>query len=228
MATAVRVAPEILDTWPGYVAVVVMADGVRNGPSDEPSEGLLADAERAVLGSGLERAADDPRIGAWRRAFSEFGAKPSRYPSSAESLVGRVLKGGSLPRINALVDTYNAVSVRHLIPVGGEDLDRLQGHLRLVRAAGDERFDTSDGAIDPPRPGEVVWRDDLGVTCRRWNWRQGSRTQLTATTERAFFVFDRLPPLAPEALDAAVDELVGHLRARSPDARARIERPTPS
>lgn len=223
MATAVHVAPEILSAWPDYLAIVVMAERVRNGPSDERSERLLRDAERSVHESGLSRAADDPRIAAWRSAFSDFGAKPSRYPSSAESLLARVLKEGSLPRINALVDTYNAVSVRHVIPVGGEDLDRLQGDLRLVRASGDEAFDGSDG---PPRPGEAVWRDDVGVTCRRWNWRQGRRTQLTDATERAFFVFDRLPPLEPEALEAAVDELVGHLRARSPDVQVRIERPT--
>jgi DNA/RNA-binding domain of Phe-tRNA-synthetase-like protein len=222
MAAAVQVAPQILDTWPDYMAVVVIAGRVGNGPSDEVSERLLADAERTVRASTLVRAADDPRIAAWRHAFSEFGAKPSSYPSSAESLVGRVLKGGSLPRINALVDTYNAVSLRHVVPVGGEDLDRLEGDLRLVRAAGDEAFDGPDGT---PRPGEVVWRDDLGVTCRRWNWRQGSRTRLTAATERAFFVFDRLPPLEPESLDAAVEELVGHLRARSPGVRVRIERP---
>jgi hypothetical protein len=77
-----------------------------------------------------------------------------------------------------------------------------------------------------PRPGEVVWRDDLGVTCRRWNWRQGWRTQLTEASTRAFFVFDGLPPLEAGALDAAVDELVGHLRDRSPDVRLRLERPT--
>jgi DNA/RNA-binding domain of Phe-tRNA-synthetase-like protein len=223
MTTAVHVAPEILRSWPDYIAVVVMAEGVRNGPSDDLSEPLLADAERTARESGLARPADDPRIAAWRSAFSEFGAKPSSYPSSAESLLARVLKGRSLPRINALVDTYNAVSLRHVVPVGGEDLDRLQGDLRLVRAGGDEHFDGPDGT---PRPGEVVWRDDVGVTCRRWNWRQGGRTRLTEASERAFFVFDRLPPLEPEALEAAVDELVGHLRARSQGVQVRIERPT--
>jgi DNA/RNA-binding domain of Phe-tRNA-synthetase-like protein len=223
MQAAVHVAPEILRTWPDYVAVVVMAEGVRNGPSDDLSESLLADAARTARESGLARAADDPRIAAWRSAFSDFGAKPSRYPSSAESLLGRVLKGASLPRVSALVDTYNAVSLRHQIPVGGEDLDRLEGGLRLVRADGGEAFDGPDGA---PRPGEVVWRDDVGVTCRRWNWRQGRRTQLTPATERAFFVFDRLPPLEPRAFEAAVEELVGHLYARFPDVQTRIERPT--
>ena len=200
MNIAVHVSPEVAGAWPEYRAVVVVAEGVRNGPSDAASERLVANAEDAARQLGLERAADDPRIAAWRRTFSEFGSKPSRYPSSAEALLARVLKGGELPRINALVDTYNAVSLRHVIPVGGEDLDQLQGDLRLVRAD----------------DGEVVWRDDLGVTCRRWNWRQEPRTRLTEATKNAFFVFDSLPP--QQSLDAAVHELIGHLQARGAEA----------
>jgi DNA/RNA-binding domain of Phe-tRNA-synthetase-like protein len=196
MNVGVHVCPQITAAWPDYRVAVVVAEGVRNGPSDAASERLLADAEGAARQLGLERPADDPRIATWRRAFSEFGSKPSRYPSSAESLLARVLKGGELPRINALVDTYNAVSLRHVIPVGGEDVDELAGDLRLVRA----------------EDGEVVWRDDVGVTCRRWNWRQEPRTQLTEATKNAFFVFDSLPP--QQSLDAAVHELIGHLRAR--------------
>jgi DNA/RNA-binding domain of Phe-tRNA-synthetase-like protein len=201
--TAVHVDSAVREAWPQYRADVVIAEGVRNGPSDEASEGLLAAAEEAARASGLERAADDPRIAVWRTVFSEFGSKPSRYPSSAESLLARVLKGERLPRINALVDTYNAVSLKHVIPVGGEDLDALRGDLRLVRA----------------EDGEVVWRDDIGVTCRRWNWRQGERTRLTDSTTRAFFVFDALAPQTP---DAAVDELIAHLRERSPGAEVRV------
>src|SRR6185312_11697260 len=123
MNVAVHVSPEVAAAWPDYRAVVVIAESVANGPSDEQSERLVAGAERAARELGIERAADDPRVAAWRRVFSEFGAKPSRYPSSAEALLARVLKGGELPRVNALVDTYNAISLRHVIPVGGEDLD---------------------------------------------------------------------------------------------------------
>jgi DNA/RNA-binding domain of Phe-tRNA-synthetase-like protein len=115
--------------------------------------------------------------------------------------------------VNRLVDLYNAVSVRHLVPVGGEDLDRLQGPLRLAVAGGDERFD-APGGVEHPRPGEVVWRDDLGVTCRRWNWRQGTRTRLHEGTTRAFFVVDRLGGLAPGELEEALEELTAALTRR--------------
>jgi DNA/RNA-binding domain of Phe-tRNA-synthetase-like protein len=129
--------------------------------------------------------------------------------------------------VNVLVDLYNAVSVRALTPVGGEDLDCLKGALRLTIANGDEPFDGHDGA---PRPGEIVWRDDAGVTCRRWNWRQGLRTRLTDATTRAFFVFDRLPGLDEKELNDAASQLESLLRARWPRGttqRIRLRRDQP-
>lgn len=149
------------------------------GPFDDESRAQLAAAEDHLRQRGLQRTADHPHLAAWRAAFRAFGAKPSKYPSSAAALAGRVLKGESLPRINLLVDLYNAVSVRHMIPVGGEDAEQLEGTLRLAVASGDEQFDPpGDGTdVETVSPGEIVWRDDRGVTCRRWNWRQGRRTK---------------------------------------------------
>jgi DNA/RNA-binding domain of Phe-tRNA-synthetase-like protein len=126
-----------------------------------------------------------------------------------------------LPRINGLTDLYNAISVLHQVPIGGEDLDHYRGAPRLVRATGDEPFETTAGSepvIDHPQPGEVVWRDDAGVTCRIWNWRQCTRTQLTAQTTRALFILDALAPMPQADLIAAGEELVGALRATSPAA----------
>jgi DNA/RNA-binding domain of Phe-tRNA-synthetase-like protein len=210
-----HVDPAVFAAHPSYAAALVVADAVPNGPSDAAGDALLRAAEETLRARGLERAADDPHVAAWRAAFSAFGAKPSKYNCSAEALAGRVLKGGALPRINRLVDVYNAISVRYMIPVGGEDADRLHGTPRLVVATGDEAFDGADG---PPKPGEIVWRDDAGVTCRRWNWRQGRRTALTEGTSRALFIFDRLEPLPLETLEAAVDELIALLTEGWPGA----------
>jgi len=74
------------------------------------------------------------------------------------------------------------------------------------------------GELEHPQPGEVVWRDDLGVTCRRWNWRQCVRTRLTTQTTRAVFILDALGLLSESELDAATAALVDALRDTSPDA----------
>lgn len=126
------------------------------------------------------------------------------------------------PSRSGRCDAY--VSIRHLLPVGGEDSDRLDGPLRLVIAEGDEPFDPrGDGAaVEHAVPGEVIWRDDRGVTCRRWNWRQGARTQLTEDTRSAFFVLDRLAPMPVNQLDGATAELASGLRALCPDAAVSV------
>jgi DNA/RNA-binding domain of Phe-tRNA-synthetase-like protein len=224
---AVEVDPAIHAAHPDYVVVVLVATGVAGGPSDPAGDAQLDGAEAALRASGLARATEHPHIAAWRAAFSAFGAKPSRYPSSAEALISRVLKGQPLPRVNGLVDLYNAVSVRHVVPVGGEDADRLEGTLRLTVAAGGEPFDPRGEGDEPDvaAAGEIIWRDDRGVTCRRWNWRQGRRTQLTEQTRNAFFVFDRLSGLTVEELHRAVDDLARLLTERSPDCHLqRIQR----
>jgi DNA/RNA-binding domain of Phe-tRNA-synthetase-like protein len=161
-----------------------------------------------------------PHVAAWRDAYRSFGAKPKRTRNSLEALLRRAEAG--LPRVNRLTDLYNAISVLYQIPLGGEDLTRYTGAPRLIRAAGTEPFDTvADGepVTEYPDPGEVVWCDDAGVTCRRWNWRQGRRTQLREDTTAALFILDALDPVTDQALHAAADDLAAHLARLAPGVR---------
>lgn len=210
----IRVDSAVFLRFPTYRLRIVLAFGVRNGPSDSASAALLQSAAKGALerlgGAGL---ASDARIAGWRDIYRQLGIKASSYPSSVEALLRRAAKGGptSLPCINRLVDVYNAVSLRHGLPVGGEDLDQLSGQLVLRFATGHEPSDVADqpdGSASSPGRDEVIWADDLGVTCRRWNWRQGRRTRLTEATRNAYFIVEALTTATPEAdLDSAVSEL---------------------
>jgi len=208
-----RVTPEVLSLRPDYRVLLLAVDGVVPGPSDDASDRLLRDAERAAADAVADRAVEDlPHVAAWREAYRAFGAKPQRTRNSLEALLRRAASG--LPRVNRLTDVYNAVSVLHQIPLGGENLSRYAGPPRLVRATGQELFDTvADGepVVEHPEPGEVVWRDDAGVTCRRWNWRQGRRTALGADTTRALFILDVLAPVTDAEAHAAADDLLEQL-----------------
>jgi DNA/RNA-binding domain of Phe-tRNA-synthetase-like protein len=216
-----RLDPEVAERFPAYTGLIVYAFGLVNGPSDEASVGQLRAAEaEARVAFAETRPADHPHIAAWRAAYGAFGAKPSKYPCSVEALLSRTVKGQDLPPINRVVDLYNAVSLRRVLPVGGEDLDALDGDLILGFATGDEPFDLSEGEaeISHPLPGEVVWADRRGVTCRRWNWRQGRRTRLTESSRNTYFVLDRLAPYSIADLRRAADELIELLAGVSPGA----------
>jgi DNA/RNA-binding domain of Phe-tRNA-synthetase-like protein len=207
---------------PDYRALLLAVDGVVPGLGDQASDALLqaaqAAAREALHGGSAEEL---PHVAAWREAYRAFGAKPQRTRNSLEALLRRAESG--LPRVNRLTDYYNAVSVLHQIPLGGEDLTRYAGPPRLVRATGDEPFDTvADGlaVTEHPDPGEVVWCDEAGVTCRRWNWRQARRTQLRDDTTAALFILDALDPVTDEELRAAADDLVARLTGLGPGVRA--------
>lgn len=211
---------EVLRRHPDYLALVMTARNVRGGPSNESSDRALAAAEdhaRTLLATvPLE---EIPQILQWREAYRSFGVKPRKARSSVESLLRRA--GDGLPRIDVLTDIYNAVSVLHLVPIGGEDLDRYVGAPRLVVAAGDEPFETvasGEAVVEAPSPDEIVWRDDAGVTCRRWNWRQCTRTHLTQSTTNVVFFLDGLSATGRSGLEAAADDLENRLKALTPDA----------
>ena len=212
---------EVFALRPDYRAMLLAVDGLVAGPSDERSDAFLRAAEKAAVEAiGGASPEELPHVAAWREAYRAFGAKPQRTRNSLEALLRRV--SGGLPRVNGLTDVYNAISVLHQVPVGGEDLASYVGAPRLVRATGDEVFATvADGqdAVEHPAPGEVVWCDDEGVTCRRWNWRQGRRTQLTEGTTSALFILDALDPMPDDALRTATDDLVAQLVQLGPDVR---------
>ena len=203
---------------PDYRVMLLAVEGIQPGASDEASETLLQFAEATATEAMNGRKVDEiPHVAAWREAYRAFGTKPQRFRNSLEALMRRA--SGGLPRVNRLTDIYNAMSVLHQVPLGGEDLDRYSGPPRLERATGTEPFDTvADGneVIEYPDSGEVVWCDDAGVTCRRWNWRQARRTQLSDDTTSALFILDALDPMTDEALLAATEDLITHLAAISP------------
>lgn len=205
-----RIDPSVLELYPHLALGVVTARGLDNRGELPAVTAALRLAERRVAET-IDPAtlAEHPRIAPWREAYRQFGAKPKDYPSSVENLVRRVAKGHQLPPINTLVDLYNAVSLRHLLPVGGEDLDLVAGDIELTRAGADEPAVQLLGEAEarPPKPGEVIYRDDHGAICRRFNWKEADRTKLTAATTHAVLVIEALPPVSREELERALAEL---------------------
>lgn len=148
---AASIDDAVLALRPDYRALLIVARGVRGGPSDERSEAALRQAEESVR-SRLDGAAPEslPEIASWREAFLGFGVKPRQARSSVEALVRRLDAG--LPRIDRLTDLYNAVSVEHLIPIGGENLARYVGFRASCGRSGTRRSTRSPTASRSSSP----------------------------------------------------------------------------
>lgn len=202
------VEPPFWSLFPGAQIGVVVARGMDNTRNTDACAMLLRDAmAEAARRIGEADMATHPAVAPWRDAYRAFGIKPAKQRSSIENLL-RSAVAGTLRSINPLVDLYNTVSLRHLLPCGGEDLRAIRGDIRLTRAIGGEAFVPLGSATpQPPQSGEVIYRDDAGVICRAWNWREAERTKLTEQTTDAFLCIEALPPTDAPALAAACTAL---------------------
>lgn len=210
------IAPDIYRIAPGFRAISIT---VQAAPILNPyvGETVLKEACAAVLAGTPEWA--ETHLAAWANVFQGFGAKPKRTPCSADALRKRVLRDGVMPTLDPIVDLYNAVSLQYAVPVGGENISAYQGSPRLVVANGTEPFDTvkeGETAVEYPSQGEVIWCDDIGVTCRRWNWRQGIRTRLSVEAQQMWFILESLPQMPLDKLYEAGKMLTDNLEKMMP------------
>ena len=201
-------ADDFTALFPDALIGTVTVRGLDNTRAGAEAATMLAvQTPKTAKGLPDEDLAMHPAIAPWRAAYARFGVKPSKTRSSIENLL-RSAKAQRLRSINPLVDLYNTVSLKHLLPAGGEDLATVVGDVVLTRATGGEDFVPLGGAVqEPPPAGAVIYRDEVGVICSCWNWREADRTKLTETTTDALLVIEAIPPISRAQLEAALAEL---------------------
>ncbi|MFI8823510.1 B3/4 domain-containing protein [Streptomyces sp. NPDC053431] len=193
--TVFRLAPAVAEAFPDALVALVTATGIRGHEPWPATAAAMDDLERR-LADGTWQPADetDPRIEAWHAAYRSFGTNPRRIRPSVDALGRRFTKKGTLPRINPAVDSYNSVSVRHGLPAGAFDLDRVTGAVDIRPADGSEEFTPlgEPGTVENPRPGEIVYADADIVLTRHWNHRDAHQTCVTEDSTHVTFVLETL------------------------------------
>jgi DNA/RNA-binding domain of Phe-tRNA-synthetase-like protein len=223
---------DIFERFPDLLVGTLLIDGLDNSGCCEEVLPLIRVQEEKIRRSfSRDTLSQEPRIRAWREAYSSFGAKPKKYLSSVESLYRMILKENGLRSINTVVDLYNYVSIKNIVPIGGDDLDRVEGTLRLCVARGDETFlPLNAREREVVKPGEVIYRDDMDVLCRRWNWRESDKTKMTEDTRRLLLVLEALPPISADILEPMIVDLeelvVRHCGGRARTAVLHREAPS--
>ena len=204
-----QVDETLFENFPGLVIGVVVAKDIDNSQDGGRAASFLHEQVKMIRNEWSHgRLESDPRINSWREAYRSFKARPKKYKCSVENMVRMILDGLEIPSINKSVDIYNAISLKHCIPAGGDDLDQVVGDILLTCAKGDERFIPLNG-IDsiPPKPGEVIYRDAEDVLCRRWNWRECDKSKMTDESKNLCLVVEGLPPISKEKVEQVSTEL---------------------
>ena len=173
----------------------------------------LEKMKKTALVAAGEKIGSDPVtkhdfIASWRNLYRSFGTKPGDYRPSAEALIRRSLKNGYLPTINTAVDSYNCVSVKHLIPMGGFDADKVSGDIFLRFSQGGERFlPLGANETKVTSEGEAVYADNERILTRRWNYRDCDETKITEETMNVAMFIDGSPEIPVTSIEQALTDL---------------------
>lgn len=203
--------PDILVRYPTIVAGVMLARGMKNGPTPESLRAAFqAEQQTVIQRIGDTPLSQLPSLAAWRSVIRSFGVEPTQYRSAAEALLRRLTKKGDIPNINALVDLGNMVSIRYALPCAVFDTHVLSGIVTVHFASGSERYTTlKENEVDHPEPGEVVFSDETGlVIARRWCWRQSEDSAATDNTTSAIIVVEAHHANARPDITAALADLL--------------------
>ena len=205
-----RVDPSIWSLYPELRLIAISAEGIDNRTErPELAASLAASATALSERWDYPNPQSHPFIAAWREAIQRSGFSGKRFPSSIEALARRALTGKGISSINPLVDFYNRVSLDHLVPAGGWDLDTLDAdEIVLTRAQGGESF-RAIGAESPVpvEPGEISYLAAGRVVTRHFVWRQSERGKLTPATTRVLLVSECLAPVETPAVSEVGSDL---------------------
>jgi DNA/RNA-binding domain of Phe-tRNA-synthetase-like protein len=190
--------------------VAILARGIDNS---QPKPQLSRDWQEVWIAATAARvygnSQSHPRVRPWREAFRQIGFSGKDYPSSIEALLRRALKGGAPVSINPIVDLYNAVSLRHVVPAGGFDASFLDDDLVLRFTRGGDVFQALDEASPMSVPaGEVAYASGSLVLTRHFVWRQARAGLITDTTRDVLLVSEILNGLPDGVADAVEADLL--------------------
>ena len=192
--------------------MVLLCSGVDNSAENPSLAAMLRQGEKQIREDPfLETFKEHPALAGWQEAFRSLGVNPNKYPPSMTNLIKRVRSGKELPFINPLVCLFNIVSMKYLVPCGGDDLRHVREKVLLCFASGEERYVPlgQPEMTETPDAGEVVLKDTSSgeIFCRKWCWKNGERSKIDTDSIKVAINVDCMPPVEEATARAAAEEL---------------------
>lgn len=203
---------EVFQLFPKFCRGIVIGAGIDNSRSCPELETLLAEQTEKMRQDPNLDPATHPRLLVWKDSYRQFGANPNKFTPSIVFLAKQIKAGKPIRSISPVVDAFNLISIKHIIPCGGDDMDSVEGDVTLGRAVSDETFAPifKPDEVEHPVPGEVIYvnRRTKRILCRRWNWRNADFSKIAPETKNvAVNVDGMMPAISFEELEKAAEHL---------------------
>lgn len=206
--TALTIDREILQKYPDVAIGYMVVDNLHHVATAKISQEVKNLSLEGISDNQLtlQNLVEFQTIAAWRDTYQNCGVKPKTFKSSIESLLRRFIQNDYKEIIPA-VDLYNYISAHFILPVGGYDLQKIEGTMALRFGKQDDRFIALNGKDDISIDRQhIIYADEnpeASVICWMWNHKDCKRTMLTNEVTKGLFIFDCiLPEDRPKLVEA--------------------------
>ncbi|MBU0975305.1 MAG: tyrosine--tRNA ligase [Patescibacteria group bacterium] len=203
------VTQKVFERFPDAKFGVLLIQGINNTGSNSKIADLLKQQIKTTSKQYNHTAIKDiPQIKSWREVFESLGLNRDFLPSH-EALSSRVISKGDLPNINPLVDIYNIVSLKYLIPIGGHDTDKAP-EIRIDETTGKETFQVMNSKeILNVEKGELAYLTEDKILTRHFVWRQSETSKTDRDTKNVFIPIDNAAgDMTEKQIKQIADELI--------------------
>lgn len=168
---------------------ILIGKNIKNSETRTEDEARLRAAENKMRETfQVDQVREIPNVLFYRDIMTRAGVNPNKFPPSVEAMFKRILKGGQLPVINALVDLCNAVSIEQVISLGAHDLNDIREDLEVrFSKNGDVFLPFGSTEYENVDDGELVFTSGNIVQTRKWIWRQSEQGKTTINSKDIFF-----------------------------------------
>lgn len=216
-STFFTTTPSWRATYPGASAGILAVRGANNPVTHSELEQRKQTLEAALRErfSGLSRAEIEalPTVQAYNAYYKPF-KKTYHVQLQLESIA---FKGKSIPSVAALVEAMFMAEIKNQLLTAGHDLDRLQLPVTLDVAQGTEQYTLMRGQEQVLKVGDMFMADELGILSSIL-YGPDQRSQITAETRNALFTVYAPPGIAPETVQAHLEDLRDNVLLIAPQA----------
>lgn len=188
---------------------IIIGEGIKNSETSPADEARLRSAEEKMRTSIKPEGIRDLRnVSLYREIMTKSGINANKYMASVEAMYKRIVKGGQLPLINALVDLCNAVAVEEMISLGAHDLDDIEEDLEVrFSRQGDIFLPFGETEYEDVEPGEIVFTSGNVVQTRKWLWRQSELGKTDFESNHLIFQLVGFGGNGDQSLDKALNSI---------------------
>src|SRR3989338_4607871 len=193
----VTIDKKVFKKFPKLQIALFYVKGIDNFSKAAEAKHLLEDVEEWVhLTFHKETMKNHYLLSPWSVAQAEFGKQAQHYHTSVEKLLQEVLKKKKVVANDTLTTLMRYLSLRHLIPSGIDNYDKLVGDVTFNLSKGRERV----GLLHTIKPEALFYHDTKKVLGLKLDFWHNKKTMLTKESRSALIHFDVLPPIDKEKL----------------------------